>query len=61
MATPVTEIPEPTATPASAPTHPRENATLDRVADKRADALRAKKKKKRDAHRVTLRRSHTKG
>ena len=61
MATPEIEIPEPTAAPASAQTHPRENASLDRGADKRADALRAKKKKKRDAHRVALRRSHTKG
>ena len=61
MATPVIENPEPTAAPASAPTHPREHASLDRGTDKRADALRAKKKQKRDAHRVTLRRSHTKG
>lgn len=61
MATPEIEIPEPTATPAKTQAHPGQNASLDRVADKRADALRAKKKKKRDAHRVTLRRSHTKG
>ena len=61
MATPVIETPEPTATPASGETHPREKASLDRGTDKRADALRAKKKKKRAAHRVALRRSHTKG
>ena len=40
---------------------PKQNASIDRGTDKRADALRAKKKKKRDAHRVALRRSHTKG
>jgi len=61
MSTPVIEIPEPTATPAKTQVDPRQNASLDRVADKRADAARVKKKKKRDAHRVALRRSHTKG
>ena len=61
MSTPVIEIPESTVAPAKAQVDPRQNASLDRVADKRADAVRAKKKKKRDAHRVTLRRSHTNG
>jgi len=61
MATPVIEISEPTVTPATAQAHPRQDASLDRVTDKRADAVRAKKKKKRHAHRVALRRSHTKG
>jgi hypothetical protein len=61
MGTPVIEISEPTATPAKTQTEPRQNASLDRVADKRADAVKAKKKKKRDAHRVALRRSHTNG
>jgi hypothetical protein len=61
MTTPGTEIPEPTATPVETQTPPRQNPSPDRVADKRADVLRAKKKKKRDAHRVALRRSHTKG
>ncbi len=61
MATPGMEVPEPTAAPAEAQALPRQNASRDGVADKRADALRAKKKQKRDAHRVTLRRSHTKG
>jgi hypothetical protein len=55
------EISEPTATAAKTQTGPRRNASPDRVADKRGDAVRAKKKKKRDAHRVALRRSHTKG
>ena len=61
MTTPGTEIVEPTATLVETQTPPRQNAALDRVADKRADALRAKKKKNRDAHRIALRRSHTKG
>jgi hypothetical protein len=55
------EVPKPPATPAKTQTHPRQNASLDRVADKRADAVSAKKKKKRAAHRVALRRSHTNG
>ena len=37
------------------------NATPNRNFDKRAEAVRAKKKKKRVAHRVALRRSHTGG
>ena len=57
------------ATPVIAPTPPREqpqtdsrqSVSHDRVTNKRADAVSAKKKKKRAAHRVTLRRSHTKG
>ncbi len=55
------EIPEPTANPAKTLTNPRKGASGDRVADMRADALSAKKKNKRAAHRVALRRSHTKG
>jgi hypothetical protein len=55
------EISEPAATVAKTQTDPRRNASLDRAADKRADVARAKKKKKRDAHKVALRRSHTKG
>jgi hypothetical protein len=43
---------------ATKPTH----ATVPRpTADKRAAVLLAKKKQRRAAHRVTLRRSHTKG
>jgi hypothetical protein len=40
---------------------PRGNSTPDRTADKRAAAVRANMKKKRAAHRVALRRSHTGG
>ena len=61
MATPVAGISEPTAAPAETRTTPKQHVPQDRSADKRADAIRAKKKKKRDAHRVTLRRSHTNG
>jgi hypothetical protein len=61
MDTPVTEIPEPTTASAEARVHPKHDVPQERSADKRAEAIRAKKKKKRDAHRVALRRSHTKG
>jgi hypothetical protein len=57
MTMPETEIPEIPAAPAKATKAPKQNAS----ADKRAEALRAKKKKKRAAHRVALRRSHTGG
>jgi hypothetical protein len=40
---------------------PALGAPPHRTADKRAVALLAKKKQRRAAHRVTLRRSHTKG
>ncbi len=42
-------------------TKPIGDAAPRRNADKRAAAILAKKKQKRAAHRVTLRRSHTKG
>jgi hypothetical protein len=42
-------------------TRDRTHAPADRTADKRAASLLAKKKQRRAAHRVTLRRSHTKG
>ncbi|HEY4899517.1 MAG TPA: hypothetical protein VIH91_01735 [Terriglobales bacterium] len=61
MTTPVPEIVETPATPTKMPTPPKQGASADRVADKHAEALRAKKKKKRAAHRVALRRSHANG
>jgi hypothetical protein len=61
MATPVVEIPEATVVPAKTQTDPKQNTSAARVAEKRADVAKAKKKQKRDAHRVTLRRSHTNG
>ncbi len=57
----VVEISEPTAIPTKTQMNPRKGAFVDRVAEKRAAVLSAKKKKKRAAHRVALRRSHTKG
>jgi hypothetical protein len=55
------DIAEPTATPAKTETRPQQNVSLDRVAEKRIEAANANKKKKRAAHRVALRRSHTRG
>lgn len=60
MATPTIEISEPVV-PAETRADSKPHVSQDRSADKRADALKAKKKQKRDAHRVALRRSHTKG
>ena len=59
MVNPETEIPEATPPLAEARVKSKPDAAQERSAGKRAEALRAKKKKKRDAHRVTLRRSHT--
>ena len=61
MAIPIIGISEPTAAPAETQVKSKQRVSQDRSADKRATATRAKKKKKRDAHRVALRRSHTKG
>jgi len=41
---------------------PKHDASSDRVrADKYADSIKAKKKQRRTAHKVALRRSHTNG
>ena len=61
MSTPATETPETTVAYAKTQIDKRPNASLDLVVDKRAETLRAKKKKKRTAHQVALRRSHTGG
>lgn len=43
-------------------TQPKHDASFNRaVADKRAESVRAKKKQRRAAHKVALRRSHTNG
>jgi hypothetical protein len=61
MIVPGTEVPE-TATPIGhTQTQPKRTTAPDRTADKRAAATRANMKKKRAAHRVALRRSHTGG
>jgi hypothetical protein len=67
MTTSETEVPkatsivEPAQAQAQPQPQPQKNTTPDRVAGNRAEAVRAKKKKKRAAHRVALRRSHTGG
>lgn len=61
MTSPVIEISNQSAEPTETKPHSRQNGSLDSVGDKRDDVLRAKKKQERDAHRVALRRSHTKG
>jgi len=61
MVTPATEVSQPTAASAEARVNPKHDAPQERSANKRAEAVKAKRKQKRDAHRVTLRRSHTKG
>lgn len=61
MTTSEVEVPKTTVAVEHDQPQPKKNATPDRTADKRVDALRAKKKKKRAAHQVALRRSHTGG
>jgi hypothetical protein len=61
MTTSEIEAPQTTAVVGHEQPQPKKNTTPDRVADKRAEAVRTKKKKKRAAHRVALRRSHTGG
>ena len=59
MTTSQIEVPETTAAVEHAKPQPKQNTTSNRATDKRAEALRAKKKKKRAAHKVALRRSNT--
>jgi hypothetical protein len=61
MAVPIIGTSEPTAASAETQANSKQHVSQERSADKRAEATRAKKKKKRDTHRVVLRRSHTKG
>ena len=61
MDTSVIEVPESTVAASKDASRSKTESSPDRVAEKRADAVRATKKKKRDAHRVALRRSHTNG
>jgi hypothetical protein len=56
-----TGVPKTTAASEHDQPQPPNNATPRRTVDKRAEAVRAKIKKKRAAHRVALRRSHTGG
>jgi hypothetical protein len=52
---------ESTPTPVPGPEHTRQYISRWRTAEERAEALRAKKQRRRAGHRITLRRSHTKG
>jgi hypothetical protein len=61
MTTSETEVAIATPVVEPAQAQPKKNTTSNRVADKRAEAVLAKKKKKRAAHKVALRRSHTGG
>jgi len=56
-----TTVSEPRVTPVKMPSYPGLGASSGRENDKRTEALRANKIKKRAAHRVALRRSHTGG
>ena len=61
MTTSEIEVPETTSVAEPTQAQPKKNTTHDRATEKRAEAVRAKKKKKRAAHKVALRRSHTGG
>lgn len=61
MQMPENESAQEGVTQSKAATEPAQAVAPPRTADKRAAALLAKKKQRRAAHRVTLRRSHTKG
>ena len=56
-----TEIPEANVAPAQLLIHPKPQVSRWRTADERAEGLRTKKLRRRAAHRVALRRSHSKG
>jgi len=56
-----TTVPELKLTPVTTSSQPLLGATSDRANNKRKEALRANKIRKRAAHRVALRRSHTGG
>jgi hypothetical protein len=56
-----TTVPEPKVTPVTTSSQPSPGASSHRSDDKRKEALRANKIRKRAAHRVALRRSHTGG
>ena len=58
---PKEESSEPTATSAPPLVQRRQNISRWRTAEERAKALKAKKQRRRAAHRIALGRSHTKG
>ncbi len=61
MTTPADETSEPTATPTESQPLSGKSASKARLAAKRTEILKAKQKKKRDAHQIAIRRSHTSG
>ncbi len=58
---PKEESSEPTATSAPTPPHAKQYVSRWHTAEERATALRAKKQRRRAAHRISLGRSHTNG
>jgi hypothetical protein len=55
------ESSEPNATPQKSQVKPEQHASPGRSANKYSDARNAKKKKRRVAHRATIKRSHANG
>jgi len=55
------EVAETKAVAETPPPQPKQKSTVKRTGDQRAESLKAKKKQRRAAHRVALRRSNTGG
>jgi hypothetical protein len=55
------ETPEPSATTAQIQVIPKQYVSRWHTAGERDEALRTKQKRRRNAHRIALRRSHSKG
>jgi hypothetical protein len=55
------EIPDANAAPAQVLVNPKPHISRWRTASERSEGLRTKKLRRRAAHRVALRRSHSKG
>jgi hypothetical protein len=55
------ETPETSTTPPQEPVTPKQQVSRWHTAGERAEAIRAKKQRRRAAHRIALRRSHAKG
>ena len=61
MATIEDGIPESNTMPVLTSAKPKQKDSSPSTAEARAESIRAKKKRRRAAHRITLRSSHTKG
>ncbi len=55
------ETPEPSAATAQTQVIPKQHVSRWHTAGERAEALKGKQKRRRNAHRIALRRSHSKG